>query len=101
MGMQNYLSSTNLTLRQKKIIFKLRTKMVKVGYNYGKKVLCPLCMMHKDSQEEMLEFIILKIRCKELYQRRDERYDDIFSSDMNKMSLWIVVSMCFMIKTSL
>ena len=33
----------------------------------------------------MLNCVILKIRCKELYQKGDEKYDDIFSSDMSKI----------------
>ena len=83
---QNYLSSPNLTIRQKKIMFKLRTRMTKVGYNFGKKVLCPLCLNHEDNQEEMLECVILKLQCKELYQKDDEKYDDVFSADINKIS---------------
>ena len=59
--------------------------MTKVGYNFGKKVLCPLCLNHEDSQEEMLECVILKLQCKELYQKNDEKYDDVFSADINKI----------------
>ena len=82
--MQTYLSSSKLTIRQKKIMFKLRTRMTKVGYNYGKKVLCPLCLNHEDSQEEMLECVILKLQCKELYQKNDEKYDDFFPQILTK-----------------
>ena len=35
--LQNYLISKNLTLRQKKLIFKLKCRMTKVGYNFGQK----------------------------------------------------------------
>ena len=84
--MQNYFRSSNLTIREKKLLFKLRTGMTKVGNNYGKKSLCPLCMSHEDNQEKMLECVILKLQCKELQQISDEKYEDIFSLDINKIS---------------
>ena len=94
--MQNYLVNKNLTLRQKKLLFKLRTKMTKVGYNFGQKTLCPLCKLHEDSQERILECIILKIKCKELYQQKDEKYEDIFSPNTNKISsITNILHRCF------
>ena len=73
--------------------------MTKVGYNFGKKRLCPLCSLHIDNQEEMLDCIILKIECKELYNIKDEKYDDIFSSDINKLSnISKIYKKCFQIR---
>ena len=83
---QKYLTDKNLSLRQKKILFKLKCRMSKVGHNYGQKILCRLCKLHNDNQEEMLNCVILKIKCKELYHVKDEKYDDVFSRDINKLS---------------
>ena len=84
--MQHYLAAKNLTLRQKKLIFKLKCRMTKVGYNFGQKRLCPLCSLHIDDQKEMLNCIVLKIESKELYNIKDEKYEDIFSNNITKLS---------------
>ena len=52
--LQPYLSSPDLTMRQKQLIFKWRSRMVKVGWNYGAKNLCPLCSVADDTQEHIL-----------------------------------------------
>ena len=83
--MQDYLMNKNISMRQKKLLFKLRCRMTKVGYNFGKKVPCPLCKIHEDSQEKILDCIILKINCEELYQQKDEKYEDIFSPNLTKL----------------
>ena len=49
--MQNYLKDKIITIRQKKLLFRLRTRMVKVGYNFGRKILCPLCGIHSDDKK--------------------------------------------------
>ena len=97
--MQKYFTSSNISLRQKKLIFKLRSKMAKVGYNYGQKISCPLCKLHEDNQDNLLECIILKMRCKELYMLKDEKYDDIFSSNLNKLgNISKIYQRCFEIR---
>ena len=60
--------------------------MVKVGHNFGQKIVCPLCKLHEDSQERILDCVVLKLNCKELYQQKDEKYDHIFSSDMIRVA---------------
>ena len=58
--------------------------MTKVGYNFGQKILCPLCKLHEDNQKGILECIILKVHCTELYQQKEENYEDIFSGCVKK-----------------
>merc|ERR1712105_161802 len=41
--MQKYLDSEIILINRKKIIFKARTKMLKVEHNYRNKKECPLC----------------------------------------------------------
>ena len=52
--LQPYLSSQNLTIKQKQMAFKWRTRMTKVGWNYGAKNKCPLCSVADDTQEHIL-----------------------------------------------
>ena len=61
--------------------------MVKVGHNFGRKVLCPLCKLHSDDQKGLLECVLLKLNCKELYNRMNEKYDDIFSENIEKVKM--------------
>ena len=83
---QNYLKSKDLTIRQKKLLFKLRSRMIQVGNNYGRKILCPLCKMHRDDQQGLLECVMIKLSCRELYEQENANYQDIFSSDITKLT---------------
>ena len=65
--MQPYLAYDNLPTRLKQQLFKWRTRMVKVGWNYGKKDKCPICSNADDTQSHLLE-------CKDLN-------DDVPKSD--------------------
>ena len=56
---QPYLSSPNLTIRQKQLAFKWRTKMIKAGWNYGQKIQCPLCSEADDTQNHILSCPVL------------------------------------------
>ena len=84
--MQPYLISKNITTRQKKVIFRFRTKMVNVGHNYGRKLKCSLCKLEDDTQEHLFNCLILKLSCPELYNSIDEKYEDIFSLNHEKIT---------------
>ena len=83
--LQNYLKSKEITIRQKKLLFRLKTRMVKVGFNYGRKVLCPLCQLHNDDQQGLLKCVLIKLNCKELYIKKDEKYENIFSKNTEEL----------------
>ena len=51
--MQTYLVNPQLSLKQKQLAFKWRTRMIKVGWNYGDKGLCPICHTADDTQEHL------------------------------------------------
>ena len=59
--------------------------MLKVGKNFGKNDMCPLCYLHEDDQKGLLNCVILKLNCKELYDRKEESYEDIFSSKIEEL----------------
>ena len=48
--MQKYLDCKELTIKQKKIIFKARTGMLPVSFNYGRKKSCILCELSDDTR---------------------------------------------------
>ena len=53
--MQAYLSDSELPTRLKQLAFKWRTRMIKVGWNYGNKQKCPICKINDDTQYHLFE----------------------------------------------
>ena len=51
--MQTYLVNPHMSLKQKQLAFKWRTRMIKVGWNYGDKGQCPICHDADDTQEHL------------------------------------------------
>ena len=83
---QSYLLSKNTTTRQKKYLFHFRTRMIKVGHNYGRKVSCPVCQTEAgDTQEHMFNCFGLKLLSSELYHMKNLKYADIYCSDPQKL----------------
>ena len=52
---QPYLVDDELPTRLKQQVFRWRTRMIKVGWNYGKEVQCPICSNSEDTQNHILE----------------------------------------------
>ena len=44
--------------------------------------LSQICGLHNDDQSGLLECVILKMNCKELYNKKNEKYEDIFSGNI-------------------
>ena len=83
--MQNYLKCEKINLKKKKILFKSRTRMLKVNHNFGNKSPCPLCELNDDEQSHLLECVIIKVKCPEIFENRKNcKYEDIFSNDLKK-----------------
>ena len=57
---QPYLTDPTLSTREKLLMFRWRMRMVKVGWNYGKKEKCPLCLQADDTQNHLLDCERLK-----------------------------------------
>ena len=52
--LQPYLSNIcSMPTKTKQLFFKWRTRMIKVGYNYGKREKCPLCADSNDDQQHL------------------------------------------------
>ena len=75
---RNYLKSDKLSSRKQKLLFKLRTRMIDVGNNYGKINLCPLICIALDDQQHIF-------KCKQLNSTLEVtnnfNYEDIFSEN--------------------
>ena len=72
LSIQSYLTSSSISTRMKKYLFRFRTKMTNVGHNFGNKVKCPLCKLGNDDQEHLFKCVIIKINCEELYKNTEE-----------------------------
>ena len=84
--MQPYLKSTKITTRQKKYLFLYRSRMINVGKNYGRSNPCPLCKTNElDTQQHLFDCILLKLSSPLLYSMNKLSYNDIFSSDLQKL----------------
>ena len=72
--MQPYLSINSVSNTHKRLEFSWRTKMLKVNWNYGLKINCPLCHEEEDTQRHLL-------RCSYLINQPNKTRDEetIFS----------------------
>ena len=79
---QNYLTNENTTVKQKKLLFLLRSRMYPVKMNFKQSysdLLCSLCCKEEESQQHLL-------KCEEIVNDEEVRhmikisYEDIFSS---------------------
>ena len=85
--MQPYLKSNKINLRKKKILFKARTRMLNVKWNFGDKTLCPVCELESDQQEHLLQCFFIKLKCTSILENKNNcRYEDIFSKDLKKQN---------------
>ena len=53
--MQSYLTEAKIPTRLKQLAFRWKTRMIKVGWNYGNKESCPICLQADDTQTHLLE----------------------------------------------
>ena len=81
--LQKYLESCQIFTHRKKLLFKIRTKMVNVNYNYGKKIKCPLCQTDEDTQVHLTKCSILKDSLPDIYTS-DIDLKDAFDVDVEK-----------------
>ena len=83
---QSYLISPKISTRTKKCLFKFRTQMINVGSNYGRNEQCPLCKLNETyTQQHLFNCMMIKLKSVELYNMCDEKYEDIFSSNLEKL----------------
>lgn len=78
-------SSSTASTRLKRLQFKWRTNMVKVGWNYGNKVKCPLCQPSEaeDTQEHLL--VCKKLNVMEDSHEGSTTHDDAFFKRLERV----------------
>ena len=81
---QKYFKTEKLSTQNKLTLFKARTNMLNVQYNFGQKKKCPLCKIKEDNQEHLIECLIIKIACPEIGYNTNVKYTDIFSDALEK-----------------
>ena len=97
--MQDYLVNLNTTVKEKKLLFLLRSRMFPVKMNYQQKysnLLCSLCSRTEESQEHLLacEEIVNEEELKLCLMRKNVLYRDIFgppSKQTESIKIWSVV----------
>jgi hypothetical protein len=81
---QEYLLTENISIRNKKLLFSLRTRMIKVGKNFGQNNSCKFCPA-LDSQEHLIQCAEIKKTNSDVANNTESVYDDIFSGNVQKM----------------
>ena len=80
--LQTYLTGSDYSTTQKKFAFRLRSRMVQVGHNFGNKDLCPLCHIGANDQLHLSECVVLKVSMPELMDNAcDFKYEEIYGED--------------------
>ena len=65
--LQTYLSENSISTRHKKLLFKLRTRMLRVGHNYGNKCPCPMTgCSEPDQQQHVAQCDIIQRACPDI-----------------------------------
>ena len=75
-----YLSDTRFSSEQSKLLFKFRTRMADVRNNFRNNYACtkcPLCGVQEDTQEHMINCIIIRRH----HEASSMEYSDIFTND--------------------
>ena len=87
--MQKYLKTGKIYTNRKKLLFKIRTKMLNVGKNYGRNVLCPICLKEEDNQIHLTKCIIILNSL--TIQDSNINIDDAFETNMDKANAISIV----------
>ena len=79
--MQEYLVTDKLNSQQKKLIYKIRTRMIETPDSFGRNELCKLCQLSRDDIPHVLDCVIIKLACPMVYQNEDVKVEDAYQSD--------------------
>ena len=84
--MQKYLLTSDLTTSLKKVVFKARTGMLPIGFNFGEKNTCFACQISDDTDRHLLECVVLKMASPDLMENTESVFNDVYSSEMIKVA---------------
>ena len=60
--------------------------MLPVGANYGQDIKCFACQISSDTNQHLLECVMIKLRCPDIIENTDIVLENIYSSDMEKVT---------------
>ena len=90
--MQEYLTTDILNSQQKKLIYKIRTRMIETPDCYGRNEICRLCNLARDEMSHVIDCVVLKLACLLVYQSENVRLEDAYEgTNMEKIKLLAVV----------
>ena len=98
-SIQNYLTDVNTTVKEKKLLFLLRSRMYSVKMNFQQSysnLLCSLCSRSEESQQHLLvcEEIVKEEELKNIMVTGNIRYEDIFGTQRQQSSalkIWKII----------
>ena len=85
---QHYLTREDITIQQKKMLFKYRTRMENFGENFrgsNGPVPCPLCGTHLDNQELSFQCQIIKSEVQPTGEMAEIYRDDIKTTTVESL----------------
>ena len=83
---QNYFTTNTIPTKRKILLFKARTRMLNVAFNYGNKSKCPLCKIGDDDQQHLIDCIVIKLNSNEICNNMDIKYEDIYTGNVEKQN---------------
>ena len=89
--LQKYLASGKLNTTQKRLLFKIRTRMVMTPENLGRTQLCKLCNCERDDMSHVLACVILKLSCQDLVSGPAVSISDAYGEDEDKMKTLAII----------
>ena len=97
--MQNYLTNNDTTVKEKKLLFSLRSRMypVKINYRNGHSILlCSLCSKEDENQQHLLvcEKIVAEEEIRNIIMTNKIHYEDIYGSPKKQtdaVKIWSII----------
>ena len=81
-----------LNSQQKKLIYKIRTRMIETPDCYGRNEICQLCNLTRDEMSHVIDCVVIKLACPLVYQSDNVRVEDAYEgTNMEKIKHLAVV----------
>ena len=81
---QPYLTSRDINLRRKQMLFKVRNRMMSTSENFGKNILCRICKIEPDTTHHIFSCVFLKCEVPEVLNMDEDEIDAIYSENLDK-----------------
>ena len=76
--MQEYLSTDKLNSQQKRLLYRIRTRTIDTPDSYGRNTLCSLCNLARDEISHVIDCVVIKLACPDIYLSESVRIDDAY-----------------------